>query len=193
MSTFGLVSLVSALLFSEIATVITSVNKIQSISEEERQQSFVAKEDTQELSVFEKQYGYVDIGVGPAPFPAAVVGLGYRVQRNHHGCDLSLQGNTMFIASEVKLNLLYHYYPFPDPECQWYIGTGATTGYVFFLDKPSFFILSPQWVFGKEYCNKRGKRTFWQVGISEPTFAFKDGENDHTWIPLVEFTYGFGF
>ncbi|MEN9343410.1 MAG: hypothetical protein RLZZ453_197 [Chlamydiota bacterium] len=183
MSTFGLVSLVSALLFSGVSSVVTSLENIESISQE----------DKQVQSVIEKQYGYVDIGVGPAPLPAAIVGLGYRGQRNHHGYDVSLQGNTMFIVSEVRLNFLYHYYPSPNLESQWYIGTGVAAGYAFLLTHPSCLTLSPQWVFGKEYCNDSGKRTFWQVGIREPIFAFTHGENDYTWIPLVEFTYGFGF
>ncbi len=140
-------------------------------------------------------FGYGSIGLGPFPAPIPTYGLGFRTQSGHHGGDFSLQGSTIVVATQIKTNLLYHYYPEPSYVSQFYVGGGIGPSWVF-ADRDRLFLLSPEIVLGQQYRNVANNIRFYQAQISFPTFVLKRDGRRHNEVfkyPLVVFSYGFGF
>ena len=98
---------------------------------------------TKEPVVIQNEFGYVSIGGGPVPFPFPKVGLGYRLQKNHHGMDVS----TQFGVFSGGVSALYLYYPHPNLKRQGYKGIGLAAGHSLF---DNVYYLSPKAVFGRE-------------------------------------------
>ncbi len=146
-------------------------------------------------------FGYLSIGLGPFPVPLPAFTGGYRSQAGHHGFDASLQVQTVIAATQLKTNLLYHYYPKPCLRSQSYYGIGVGPSVVFKGHRRSTgFLISPEFVFGKQYRNETDDIRFFQAQVSFPTFGHVDGTFHHsrgfrhlTWFPLVIISYGWGF
>jgi hypothetical protein len=137
-------------------------------------------------------FGYVDIGVGPLPLPLPSFGAGFRKQADHHGADLSVQVETVVLLTQVKGSALYHYYFTPDLASQFYTGAGlGLSGLISHKKHMKGVLLSPEFVFGKQYQTERGSTRFFQAAISWPTYSFSNKETFK--MPLVVFSYGIGF
>lgn len=144
-----------------------------------------------------QDFGYLSVGLGPFPAPIPAFAGGYRVQSGHHGMDTSLQVQTLIEITQLKVNLLYHYYPKPCLASQSYFGVGVGPSVVFsnHWDRAQGFLISPEFVFGKQYRNENDDTRFFQVQASFPTFgnAFHRDFRHVTWFPLVIISYGIGF
>jgi hypothetical protein len=142
----------------------------------------------------EQTIGYATLGVGPLPLPLPTFGLGLRTQTNHHGFDLSLQAATLVEITQLKASALYQHYFKPNLASQFYVGGGIGTSVLFFDD--TFFLLSPELVFGKQYQNEAQDTRFFQAQISFPTLNLTRHYHYHDDLllfPAVVLTYGIGF
>jgi hypothetical protein len=157
----------------------------------------------QEMAVSEEQnvnqqFGYVSLGVGPLPVPLPAFSVGYRSQKNHHGMDVGLQTTTMLDVTQMKANLLYEYYFKPSKVSQFYMGGGIGPSVVFGSGDTAAMI-SPEFVFGKQYRNESRDLRFFQAQISFPTLlmikqpSWLRSNPDVLTFPLVLLTYGLGF
>jgi hypothetical protein len=136
---------------------------------------------------------YGELGLGPFPLPLPVFGVGYREQMGHHGWDLSLKASTVVCATHLKGSLIHHYYFNPDLRSQFYMGAGASAGVLFaHHTRP---LISPEFVFGKQYLTKSGGLRFFQAQCSFPTLVFNKKHHDSEvfWMPLVVLSYGVMF
>lgn len=135
---------------------------------------------------------YGELGLGPFPLPIPVFGVGLREQQGHHGFDISLKASTVVSCTHLKTSLLYHYYFKPCIVSQFYTGLGISSG-VLFGRRPQP-LLSPEFVFGKQYMTKTGGIRFFQAQASFPTFAWntkKHSDGSSTlYMPLVVLSYG---
>jgi hypothetical protein len=145
----------------------------------------------------EQKMGYVSIGTGPLPILLPVFSGGYRFQSGSYGGDFPLQVITLGEATHMKTSALFHYYPKPNLNSQWYFGGGIGPGAYF--EKiwsrkwKSGFTFSPELVIGQQYRTKAGNSRFLQAQISIPTIASKKSHIETIKIPLVIVNYGFGF
>ncbi|MBF8262862.1 MAG: hypothetical protein HW387_527 [Parachlamydiales bacterium] len=168
----------------------------------------MATETTQETPAskeVEQSMGYFSIGLGPFPLPLPNFAFGYRNQTGHHGYDVSLQAATVVVATQIKMNALYHHYFKPNLESQFYAGGGlgvsALVGghnVVTMVDGHNVVAISPEIVFGKQYRNKTNDTRFIQAQISFPTVDIGrvHGYYSHDnvlWFPLMVVSYGMGF
>ena len=140
----------------------------------------------------EQKIGYVAIGAGPLPIPLPVFSGGYRFQSGLYGGDFPLQVITVWEATHIKASALFHYYPKPNLNSQWYLGAGVGPGAYFGMGK-SGFTFSPEVVIGQQYRTKGGDPRFFQAQISIPTIAAKKHRTETIKMPLVIINYGFGF
>ncbi len=136
--------------------------------------------------------GYMDIGLGPVPIPLPNFGLGYRFQSDHNGMDLSLHAMTVVAITQLKATALYQYYFKPNLNSQFYVGGGAGVSDIF-NRKKHYFVISPEFVFGKQYRNEANDTRFMQVGISWPTMNLTGHDHRLMKYPLVVFSYGIMF
>jgi hypothetical protein len=144
---------------------------------------------------------YVSLGLGPMPILLPVFGIGHRIQNGHHGADLSLQATTVVALTQLKASLLYQYYFKPSLASEFYVGGGVSPGVVFGSGEHAI-LLSPEFVFGKQYRNESHDLRFFQAQVSFPTWAFDDTYSCYYHrkssvgclkLPLVVLTYGLGF
>lgn len=148
-----------------------------------------------------QDFGYISLGLGPFPVPVPTFTGGFRYQAGHHGFDTSLQVATLIELTQLKANLLYHYYPKPCLRSQAYYGVGVGPSVVFGRHDKTGFLISPEFVFGKQYQNESDDIRFFQAQVSFPTFGHAEafGSRHHhgfrhlTWFPLVIISYGWGF
>lgn len=159
------------------------------------------------------QYGYVDLGLGPAPVPLPIFGIGYRMQSNKHGFDTNLRIATVGEASAFKVGVHYLRYFSPNLERQFYFGAGGAgcVATCKWADGNGGFI-SPEFIFGKSYLSDTGARRFLELSIDFPSFTFNRHKRSHYdwvkgeyvhgnpkihgrmfWFPLVSLHYGWGF
>ncbi len=148
-------------------------------------------------------FGYFSAGLGPFPIPLPAFSGGFRAQSGHNGIDASLQVQTIVAMTELKANLLYHYYPKPSLSSQFYVGGGVGSGLLLansWFDSNNDFLISPELVFGKQYRNESHDLRFFQMQISFPTFKLAKSHkanNFHVrstlWFPLTIISYGIGF
>lgn len=152
-----------------------------------------------------QEYGYLSFGLGPFPILLPAFAGGYRAQSNHHGVDLSLQVQTVEFVTQLKANLLYLHYFKPDLCSEFYVGGGLGPSVLFgddycsdggyYLHINTHVLLSPEFVFGKQYRNERNDLRFFQMQISFPTIGFmnRHSHDDLCKFPLVILSYGIGF
>lgn len=152
----------------------------------------------------QQKFGYFSAGLGPFPIPLPAFSAGFRAQSGHNGIDTSLQAQTIVFATGLKGNVLYLYYPKPNKLSQFYMGGGIGPGYVFihgsrFHDNPGF-LLSSEFVFGKQYRNETDDLRFFQLQVSFPTFEFykhsmswKFHTSGPVFFPFTIISYGIGF
>jgi len=141
-----------------------------------------------------QQFGYVSAGVGPLPVPLPVFAAGYRYQIGHHGADLSFQVSTIAVITQIKANCLYHHYFKPNLASEFYVGGGVGPSWIVGSGK-ALFLISPEFVFGKQYRNETGDLRFFQLQASFPTFSFGNNNSHHQTFkfPLIVISYGIGF
>lgn len=142
------------------------------------------------------QGAYGELGLGPFPFPIPVFGLGLREQHGYHGYDISLKVSTLVKCTHLKTSLLYHYYFKPCLASQFYTGFGLSIG-TLFGHRP-LPLLSPEFVFGKQYMTENGGLRFFQAQASFPTVAWNTERRSPTsssilYMPLVVLSYGIIF
>lgn len=142
--------------------------------------------------VIQNDMGYASMGLGPFPLPIPYLGIGYRLQRNHHGADVSLKSATVIHVTQLKGSALYHYYFSPNLSSQMYAGLGVGVSGVFSKRKDYRTYISPEFVVGKQYLNEVGGKRFFQAEVSWPTFDIRKPK-DNTLVPLVVLSYGIGF
>lgn len=140
-----------------------------------------------------QQFAYFSSGLGPLPIPLPVFALGYNVQRGHHGADLSLQGVTIVSVTQLKANMLYHYYFKPCHASQFYAGGGLGTSILLNTHDKSQLLVSPEFVFGKQYRNETNDLRFVQMQISFPTLTFRHHKYRAFAFPLAVISYGMAF
>ena len=177
---------------------------------------FANTQENQDLEIttpVENSFGYVSIGVEPL-FSAPSFGFGYRMQKGHHGLDLSASivcENLDYASyfeeldySKRKANLLYNFFFFPNCNSQVYVGLGIGVNYIGIEQGGSIVGFSPEFVLGKQYKNRKNNQRFIQVQISlpglyarskkitsHPNYALK--VKDLEYAPLFTFFYGIGF
>lgn len=143
------------------------------------------------------RFTYVSGGIGLDDdyFPWGALAAGHRLQWECHGFEASLQGNTFILwFSQVRLNLLYHYYFKPYLASQFYVGAGLGPGIG--IESSShwnhhgdlFFSFSPVVDAGYEYRTRSGGIRFIDLQISSPLARL----NGHGYSPLFLVSYGFG-
>ncbi len=138
--------------------------------------------------------GYFSFGAGPMPIPFPSFGVGYRAQSDHFGTDVSVQLTSIICVNALKANMLFHYYPKPNPSSQLYFGGGVGPSAVFIGCKRAVFSISPEFVFGEQYRNQSGDLRFIQAQVSIPTLSFLRHHQYKVFpFPLVTISYGMGF
>lgn len=161
-----------------------------------------ASDSLEEAKEILNQYGYVNLGLGPLPFPVPTLGGGYRRQRNQHGLDLN--ASAVIVAPErvgVKWAGRYLHYFSPNLDRQFYLGAGPSISSIFVYGgaRWSGLGVSPEFLFGREYRTYKGKTRFWEVVVDFPTYASNDnvykwGNDGHfIYFPYVYAQYGWGF
>jgi len=162
-----------------------------------------ASDPLEEANEILNQYGYVNLGMGPLPFPVPTLGGGYRNQRNRHGLDVN--ASIVIVAPErvgVKWTGRYLHYFSPNLDRQFYVGGGPAVSSIFSCivrTRWSGLGVSPEFLFGREYRSSKGGRRFWEVVVDFPTFAsnediYKWGNEGHfIYFPYVYAQYGWGF
>lgn len=149
------------------------------------------------------QYGYVNLGLGPLPFPVPTLGFGYRTQNDRRGIDIN--GSCVIVAPErvaLKLAGRVMFYFNPNEVKQYYAGIGPALSPVFSPFNSSSWAglgISPEILIGREHLSSGGKKRFWEIVIDFPTFAsnsnaYKWGDEGHLiYFPYVYVQYGWGF
>lgn len=145
-----------------------------------------------------QEYGYVSAGLGPFPLPLPAFAAGYRAQSGHNGFDVSCQVQTVVAVTQLKANLLYLHYFKPEYCSEFYVGGGVGPSVIFGSDywwhrRSTAFLLSPEFVFGKQYRNESSDLRFFQMQVSFPTISAFHKSWHVTEFPLVIFSYGIGF
>lgn len=174
--------------------------------------------DTQEIEVaksIENSFGYVNVGM-ESLFSAPFFGVGYRLQKNQHGLDLSasivcktIDYTSCFEAKKARIqrrkaNILYNFFFFPHLSSQVYIGLGVGVNYIDIKRIGSIVGFSPEIALGKQYNNRQGNQRFIQLQVSLPGLytrskkirSYHDYQTVRTDLecaPLFTFTYGIGF
>lgn len=129
-----------------------------------------------EIASSENSFEYVNIGVEPL-FSALSFGFGYRIQKTHHGLDISTviaRGSSDYPSYIEELNdikkktsLLYNFFFPPELNAQIYVGLGFSVNYIGVERHGSIVGFSREFVFGKQYKNgKSGRQLFVQMQIS---------------------------
>lgn len=174
--------------------------------------------NTQEVEIakpIENSFGYVNVGM-ESLFSAPFFGVGYRLQKNQHGLDLSasIVCKTIDYAScfedkkariqRRKANVLYNFFFFPNLSSQVYVGLGVGVNYIDIKRLGSIVGFSPEIALGKQYNNKQGNQRFIQLQVSLPGLytrskkirsyrEYQTVKADLECAPLFTFTYGIGF
>ncbi|KAG6559402.1 hypothetical protein RHABOEDO_000154 [Candidatus Rhabdochlamydia oedothoracis] len=174
--------------------------------------------NTQEVEVakpIENSFGYVNVGM-ESLFSAPFFGVGYRLQKNQHGLDLSasivcktIDYTSCFEAKKARIqrrkaNVLYNFFFFPNLSSQVYVGLGVGVNYIDIKRLGSILGFSPEIALGKQYNNKQGNQRFIQLQVSLPGLYtrskkirsycdYQTVKTDLECAPLFTFTYGIGF
>ncbi|MGB7127660.1 MAG: hypothetical protein WBD50_01040 [Candidatus Rhabdochlamydia sp.] len=174
--------------------------------------------DTQEIEVakpIENSFGYVNVGM-ESLFSAPFFGVGYRLQKNQHGLDLSasivcrtIDYTSCFEDKKTRIqrrkaNVLYNFFFFPNLSSQVYVGLGVGVNYIDTKRLGSIVGFSPEIALGKQYNNRQGNQRFIQLQVSLPSLytrskkirSYRDYQTIKTDLecaPLFTFTYGIGF
>lgn len=160
----------------------------------------------------DNSFGYLNIGIGPLPELIPSFGIGYRLQKNHHGFDVAGSIGKTWMETTGRASILYNYFFKPNLESEFYAGLGVGVKGTHFkeLSKTEYAVY-PEIVFGKQYRNETNCQRFFQMQIGFPVFAL-DKIVKKTWthrkssysfsyptsyktsfIPEVIFSYGVGF
>lgn len=134
-------------------------------------------------------FGHVDLGLGPAPVPLPIFGIGHRNQWGKNGFDVTLNATTVVAATAVKFTPSYIRYFTPNLQAQFYMGVGVGVTGIFGSGGQA--VLSPEVLFGKEHQSDTGGRRFFQGQIGFPTYS--PTAHKVTCFPIVTFTYGICF
>lgn len=150
------------------------------------------------------QYGYMNFGLGPLPFPVPTLGGGYRIQKDRHGLDLN--ASFVIVAPErvgMKFSSRYlHYFSSSLERPQWYMGIGPQISPIFKYDGMRWAGLgvSPEFLLGREHFSNKGGKRFWEIVVDFPTFAsniddiYKWGTSGNVlYFPYIFVQYGWGF
>ena len=174
--------------------------------------------DTQEIEVakpIENSFGYVNVGM-ESLFSAPFFGVGYRLQKNQHGLDLSasivcktIDYTSCFEDKKVRIkrrkaNVLYNFFFFPNLSSQVYVGLGVGVNYIDIKRSGAIVGFSPEIALGKQYNNRQGNQRFIQLQLSLPGLYtrskkirsyhdYQAVKTDLECAPLFTFTYGIGF
>jgi hypothetical protein len=145
------------------------------------------------------QFGYLNFGIGPLPFPVPMLGGGYRIQSKQHGIDLN--ASAVIVAPErlaTKFSGRYlHYFT---QKQQWYMGIGPQVTQNFDLDmKWRGMGTSPEILLGREsYSKGKNNKRFWELVVDYPLFfsdpdIYKWDPAERNIFPYVFIQYGWGF
>jgi hypothetical protein len=134
---------------------------------------------------------YVSIGLGPAPVPLPIFGVGYRAQWDHYGVNGSVNVSTLYWVTGVKGSLLFNYYKKPNLDSQFYFGIGPAVGLG--IEKRVGVAFASEFAFGKQYINEAGDLRFCELTIDFPCAVDSKHGVKVFPIPIVIFNYGIGF
>lgn len=162
---------------------------------------------TTEFEPVEESFGYVHMGLGPAPLPLPDFGIGFRKQSHNWGYDVVFELWTIYALTSLKLTPSVLYYSRPDTSSQFYSGFGLANSYLIpkgnssnRIVSESTYALAPQFIFGKKYKNENGEDRFFQVTVDWPTHTFKQdfirrdfGTAQTLYFPIVYLKYGVAF
>ena len=149
---------------------------------------------TEEQTPVTNQYGYLNLGLGPAPLPIPQFGGGYRFQNGSHGFDANVQLSTVVQWTGVKVGLDYLYYLKPDLQKQFYVGVGPAVLGLFEKRDDARVALAPELIFGKQYTSDTGSQRHFQANMMWPTMELQSKHSSRVlWYPVVSFSYGWGF
>jgi hypothetical protein len=172
-------------------------------------------------------FGYADVAAGVAidkkdsSIDYTIIGslgIGYRMQHNHCGCDLSLSFNELINninfdaiinkdnaktkfdhAEQFQGKALGLYYITPNAISQIYLGLGVSLANNSFINSVSKIIfIAPEMVVGKQYQNNNGKNRFFQAEISMPKASYLSFQDATKFelaspYPALRLSYGLGF
>ena len=151
----------------------------------------------EEQPLVSNQYGYLDLGLGPAPLPIPQFGCGYRFQKGSNGFDANLMVTTVVEATALKLGLHYLHYMHPDITKQFYVGVGPAIIEGFSRRNHSGLFVAPEFIFGKQYTSDTGSQRHFQANLIWPAISVDHWNyrhrHDTLWYPLLSFSYGWGF
>lgn len=170
------------------------------------------QEKAKVAQTIENSFGYANVGM-ESIFSAPFFGLGYRLQKNQHGLDISasivcrkIDYTSCFIDKKIffkrrKANFLYNFFFFPNLSSQVYVGLGVGLNYIDIKKCGSILGFSPEIALGKQYNNKQGNQRFIQLQVSLPgLYTGSKKANSYNYqitdlecAPLFTFTYGIGF
>lgn len=176
----------------------------------------------QEEKLFVKDsYSYFDLGLGCSYkelFNKPIFGIGYRFQSNKHGFNANLRTEFKYKHASIEFaSHLFHYFK-PNIDKQFYIGIGPSIGRffetiysmrcgnnTFYQEISSYWIFSPQAIFGKSYRSDTGAKRFFEAVIAFPWTTKQNQSSycpdfsDHNkppkshWIPTFSLIYGWVF
>lgn len=138
-------------------------------------------------------YSYVTLGVGPIVV-IPNIGFGYRERHAQLGWDAAASFSTIGYMHQVSLHAVGHYYFNRCNQNSPYVGLGLTGSYVFCSHKGvNGGILSPDFVFGKEFLRTGDSRQFIEMHVGIPTVWMDSRHVKGTSLPLMYIKYGFSF
>lgn len=137
------------------------------------------------------QFPYVSLGIGPAPVPLPVFGVGYRAQWGHHGVNALVNASTVYYITGVKGSVLYNYYFKPNLDSQFYFGVGPAVGGLFSNKRAHGYGGAAEFSFGKQYRNQTGDVRFFEAEFDFPLVV--DHKPHFVAYPVVVLNYGIGF
>ena len=178
---------------SEIPTASIALSKDTNTLASSVQEKAISEKDGIHSSL-----NYFEVGMGPFPLPLPAFGMGVRQQTGHHGSDFSLRVATLVYITQVNADLLYHYYPKPNLESQFYMGTGLGTSGLFgshfgYHRKSARFLLGPELVLGRQFKTKTQDARFIQMKVNWPVFVPSSHHDKVIYFPFTVFSYGYCF
>ena len=176
---------------------------------------FANTEEVEVTKPIENSFGYVNVGM-ESLFSAPFFGVGYRLQKNQHGVDLSasivcktIDYTSCFEEKKTRIkrkktNVLYNFFFFPNLSSQIYVGLGVGINYIDTKNIGSIVGFSPEVALGKQYSNIQGNQRFIQLQVSLPGlytrskkirsyYDYQTIRTDLECASLFTVTYGIGF
>ena len=140
---------------------------------------------------------HINMGVSPLPYPCPALGIGYRIQKNRFGADISLKASSLLLASFIQAELAAIYYFNTNEKSQYYTGIGSIaildgSGDNLHARGDNSVHYGPEFITGIQYKNKNNKNRFIEARIGY-LLSYKNYSRTYPSPVIGSLTYGIGF